>query len=392
MARVIKRGSFRDKVAVNASQQRAKSSSFGHLMLPSGLQVFKEEPGTRILLDFLPYVVTDENHPDRKDEYDIAVKDSLWYRRPYRYHRNIGVEQTGVVCPTSIGKKCPICEARNMMLAKGAQYKDDEVKALKVTEKVLYYVIPQEEKKWEDKPHLWDISSYIFQSKLNEELEQDPDHYEFPDIDHGITLRIRFSEEKFMTNTFADTARIDFLARDYSYTEEDVLALKSLDEILIIKSYDEIAVLYHGTSVEGDKPTSEQDDAPAASKRSSRLDDDPPRRERSRQDKPTADDPPMNTSRSRRDAPEDEQHSRRAERGRSEPQEEPTRGPTRRSPPPEDDAPADKASRGGPRPGRESNACPHNYTFGDDCDKHPECNDCVVWGKCLEAMEAKLTK
>ncbi len=51
-------------------------------------------------------------HPDRDEEYGIAVPGSLWYKRPYWLHRGVGPENVSIVCPSSIGKKCPICEYR----------------------------------------------------------------------------------------------------------------------------------------------------------------------------------------------------------------------------------------------------------------------------------------
>src|SRR5271167_1155673 len=99
MNRGSKRGSFRAKVVHNSQQQLRKESNYGHLKLPRGVNVFKEEAGGRINLDILPYFVTDKRHPDRDDDLDIARVGGLWYKRPYRLHRSIGVKDTSVVCP-----------------------------------------------------------------------------------------------------------------------------------------------------------------------------------------------------------------------------------------------------------------------------------------------------
>ena len=55
--------SWRDKVSFNSAQQRSKASNFGHLVLPRGVPVFKEEGNTRVNIDILPYMVTDTAHP-----------------------------------------------------------------------------------------------------------------------------------------------------------------------------------------------------------------------------------------------------------------------------------------------------------------------------------------
>ena len=31
--------------------------------------------------------------------------------------------------------------------------------------------------------------------------------------------------------------------------------------------------------------------------------------------------------------------------------------------------------------------CPHDHTFGDDCDKKDECDDCDNWDACIEKQE-----
>ncbi|MDD4844950.1 MAG: hypothetical protein PHU31_11605, partial [Anaerotignum sp.] len=60
---------FKGTVSRNAAKQ-VRGASFGHLKLPKGLNVFKEEPGSRISLDIMPYEVTANNHPDRDEEYE----------------------------------------------------------------------------------------------------------------------------------------------------------------------------------------------------------------------------------------------------------------------------------------------------------------------------------
>src|ERR1700722_4822173 len=192
MARSVAKKSFRDKVAKNSQQQRTRASNYGHLRLPRGVNVFKETPGGRASLDFLPYVVTDERHPDRDDEDGTAVPDSTWYRRPYRLHKRIGSNDDSIVC---LGKRCPICEYRARLLAEGADYTDPIISDLKASDRNLYYVVPKDDKSYEDRPHIWDMSQFLFQDKLNDELEENPDFGDFPELEDGRTVRIRFAEK-----------------------------------------------------------------------------------------------------------------------------------------------------------------------------------------------------
>jgi hypothetical protein len=367
------KSSFRDKVNYNSGQQRNKAANYGHLTLPKGINVFKEEPNSRVQLDILPYVVSVDNHPDRDEERGVATKGSQWYRRPYKLHRNVGAENNSYVCPTSIGKKCPICEYRAKLLAEGANWQDESVKTLRASDRDIYYVVPKNDKKLEDKPHIWDISQFLFQAKLNDELEENPDHGEFPDLENGYTLRIRFSEESIGTNKYADTSRIDFEQRDYAYDDKLIEGLGSLDDVLVIKDYKELAELFFES---GDG----EDAKPAAARPRETTD-------RSRE----------NTSTRQRDTSAKEET---AERPKDEPRETPR--------PKDEPKPADqprssftraKTGDAGSAKPKESDQdrpstggkeqCPHGHKFGVDNDKFDECENCKIWSLCCDRMDSQ---
>ena len=235
-----KKISFADKVRANIEKQKSQKSQYGYLKLLKGVNVFKEEPGSRVKLDILPYVVTDPNHPDRDDELGIAVPGALWYKRPFKLHRNIGYNNMPLVCPTSIGKRCPICEYKQRLLKEGKDWRDDSVKALKIYLRNLYIVVPLDNKNYEERPYVWDISDHLFQNKLSIELEENPEYANFPDLEDGYTLRIRFTEEQFGKNKFADTSRIDFEKREKKYDESILDKVSNLDEVLVVLPYEQI--------------------------------------------------------------------------------------------------------------------------------------------------------
>jgi len=235
-----KKISFADKVRANIEKQKSQKSQYGYLKLLKGVNVFKEEPGSRVKLDILPYVVTDPNHPDRDDELGIAVPGALWYKRPFKLHRNIGYNNMPLVCPTSIGKRCPICEYKQRLLKEGKDWRDDSVKALKTYLRNLYIVVPLDNKNYEERPYVWDISDHLFQNKLSIELEENPEYANFPDLEDGYTLRIRFTEEQFGKNKFADTSRIDFEKREKKYDESILDKVPNLDEVLVVLPYEQI--------------------------------------------------------------------------------------------------------------------------------------------------------
>ena len=126
MAKKKRKGNFRNKIRRDVERQETASSSYGYLNLPSGVSVFNPEPGSRVKMDIIPYEVTDTNHPDKFEDEQIAVAGDLWYKRPFKIHRNVGSGNDSVVCPTSFGKKCPLCEYRAKRLKEGAPKEEIE--------------------------------------------------------------------------------------------------------------------------------------------------------------------------------------------------------------------------------------------------------------------------
>ena len=125
-------------------------------------------------------------------------------------------------------------------------WSDDSVKALKPSMRNLYIVIPKGNKKYDEKPHIWDISQFLFQDKLNEEIQESEEYETFPDLEEGYSLRIRFSEEFFGNNKYADTSRIDFKKREKPYKESILDEIPHLDELLEIPSYKTIEAMFFG--------------------------------------------------------------------------------------------------------------------------------------------------
>lgn len=349
-----KKRRFKGGVSRNAAKQQ-RGTQYGHLNLPKGVNIFKEEAKTRVNLDIMPYVVTDENHLDRDDEYEIAVPGELWYKRPYYLHRNIGANNETVVCPSSVKQKCPICEYRAKLIKDGADWADESVKSVKASMRNLYVVIPKGNKNYEETPHIWDISQFLFQEKLNEEIQEDEQYETFPDLEEGFTLRIRFSEEQLGTNKFSDTSRIDFVERKKPYDESILDEIPALDDLLIIKTYKEVeALLFGGLSEEADDEDDVEDDE--------NYDDGP-------EDEPEDD-----------DGSEDEGEPEDEDDDPDEPEEEPEEKPKRRSQRGRNTKKKEKA--------KTKPKCPHGHKFGDDCDEYDDCDECDDWDDCIKAADA----
>lgn len=375
---------FRDQVASNSARQQASANQYGYLNLPRGVQVFKEEPDTKVRLDFLPYEVKDPKHMDRDDERGIAQVGSLWYKRPFKKHGNVGVENETYVCLTTIGKKCPICEFRAQRVKDGNASKE-ELKSLKPSKRNLYIVLPIGVKDYDERPYIWDISQYIFQDPLNDEIKEDPDARAiFPDIEEGLTLRIRFGEATIDKNKFADVSRIDFEKRDQQYTDSILKKVPNLDDCLTILSYDQLRAKFFELDEDGDSKTAHKETTEEPVRRRMADDDEPPRR-RMADDEPPArkreveEEPPVRRSR----PADDDEPVRRTPKDKDD-GDEPVR---RREAPKDDDRQAKREAIEAKTSGSSDKVCPYKYTFGSDCEKYDACDSCKVWEACYEEKQ-----
>ena len=258
---------FKKSVRKNQERRAKEASSYGYLNLPQGVNIFSAKPKSRVRLDIMPYEVTSDKHPDRYEEESIAVAGELWYKRPFKVYRDIGPNNETVVSPLSIGKPCPIADYRAKRVKEGAD--KDELAALRPSNRNLYVVIPLDSADHEKKPHIWDISQYLFQNLLDEELEEDEDNAGFPDLEDGLTLKVRFDEGKFGGNSFAETSRIDFLERKKGYDESILDKIPNLDECLNIMDYDELEKLFLDLD-DDDYDEDEEDETPKRKKKSAK--------------------------------------------------------------------------------------------------------------------------
>ena len=355
-----KKSNFKGKVNRDAQRQKSAKSSYGYLMLPKGVSVFSPDPGSRVRMDIMPYMVTDENHPDKYEEEQIATAGELWYKRPFKVHRNIGVEDETVVCLTSFGERCPICECRARWIKEGRDKEDTD--ALRPKQRNLYALVPIGVKGVDEIIHVMDMSQFLFQNLLNEELEEDEEYAAFPDLEEGYTLRVRFDAKKIGKGPeFAEASRIDFEKRKNEYEEDILDEVPNLDDMLKRLSYKELEAKFM-----------EIDDADAAD---DDLDDgdeeEKPRRERKSL---------------KRKEEEDEEEEKPVKRTRQKPKPKPE--PEEEDGDKEEEKPKEKSKKSSKKStGKER--CPHGHRFGVDADEKDECAECEIWGECLDEKEGK---
>ena len=344
--------SFRGKV--NRDGERSEKSNSSYLTLPSGIKSYNiESEARKVKLDILPYTITDSNHPCKDLVNKIAMHGDLWYRRPFKVHREVGQGNIKVVCPTSVGKKCPICEYQKKRFNEGAP--KDETVPMYPQQRSLYIVIPD----GEDDIYVWDMSNKMFQDMLIEELKDNPDNEIFPDLEEGKTLEMRLKWKTIgeKGKPFPEVTNISFLDRD-PYKASILDEVPDLDTILVIKTYDEIKNLFFELDEEPDGGSLKSEDEPPKERKSRKVEKDP---------EPEVEE--KTERKSRRSAPEPEPEKEK------EPEKEERR--SRRS------ETKEEAPKG--------EMCPHKMTFGKDFEKEGICDKCGIWDACYEANK-KLKK
>ena len=232
-----KKFSFASKVGANVETQKRQEMGFSYLDLPDDVPQFKVDKKGTIEFDIIPYFVTSKEHLDRNESREIAMEGDPWYRRPFMVVRDIGADKRTMVSPRTIKERCPVDEYQAKMVQNGEDPK--LVKALNPSYRNLYLIIPRDHKDYEEVIHVWDVSQYVFQRLLNEELREDESRMAFPDWDEGLRLKVRFTEKVFQGNKFTEVSRIDFEERD-PIEKKFRTNVPNLDEMLMISSYDEL--------------------------------------------------------------------------------------------------------------------------------------------------------
>jgi hypothetical protein len=370
------KSNFADKVGRNTQHQKDSKKGFGYLDLPKGITQLKLKEGVKeVELDIIPYIVTDEKHPDRDPEYDVAMPDTQWYRRPIKVHTNVGTNKESCICPKSIGKKCPICDYQEKRRKEGAD--KEEIKKLYPKPRSLYNVIPIGMDKVEEKVHIWDMSDYLFQQILNEELETDAENRVFPDLKNGKTLTLKIRWKELNENSFPDVRSISFDDRD-PYKDSVLDETCNLDEILKVLSYEALEAKFFEMEEEqdgGKLKEVKEDKEDRSSRRRNRDDDEDNDKKEER-----------GSRRHRTDDDEEpEKKESKVERTRKTEPEEETRTITR-SKSSSKEEPAKSSSKGKSSSDPE---CPSGYEFGVDADDKSECENCPIWGKCLDKKEGR---
>lgn len=347
-----KYGSLRDQVVVGKEQTEGGGGGEGALNIGDKKFWKPKEKGN--IFDIIPYEVTIPDHPKG------IPAGNLYQQLKYKIHFNVGPDDKAVVCPGTFGKKCPICEARAVMV-KDPNADKEELNELRPRDRIVFNIIDLND---EDAGiQIFDMSPHLFAKKLYEELDAQNGEYDSVfDLDGGFSLKVRFSKKKLGKNEFLEVSRIDFAERE-PYDDSIIDETLDLDKALNVLSYEAIDKLFLGledADVKSEVIPKKEEPTPRTSRRA-----------------PAKEEPA--------DTQEEEQEeealaaSCRRHTGRPEPDPVPSTIRSSRKPTPKPEEPEEQ----------QDNECPNGLTFALDCEKYTECDTCDIWENCRKALDEK---
>lgn len=214
--------------------------------LPDGISVWTPEKAGKYALDFLPYEVKSENHPDKVE------KEALWWKHPFFIHYRVGVNKESVVCPRTVGLPCPMCQEKDRLAANW----DKNEAAIRAIKPQKWWAFKIKHPDDQEKIAVFAISEgkfYDYQGGgLAKEIDEgDEKNLLFYELikGWGRTVTVRFSEEVFEKSTFLKASRFDFSPRpDMEDDADDLIDALCLDDIFgNILPYDKLKALFLDT-------------------------------------------------------------------------------------------------------------------------------------------------
>ncbi len=395
----------RDQVRTNARNSGSGRRLFN---LPKGVKEWTPDKAGSVLIDVVPYKTSAKHHPDGVEA------GTMWYKLPFQVHRNVGVKNDVVVCPGSMGKRCPICEKRQTLKNKDPD--SEAIVTLNTQDWVAFNILDPDDK---DSIAIFAMSKGKFAEALRQELDQGEDDVQlfFDVTKDGRTLKVRFSDASYEGRKYLEATRIDFRERDEMEEDEILSKTCCLEDILYILPYDRLRALFLQLDDEadddGDKKESADDDDDDSKSKDDDKDDEDDDKDEEDDDKDEEDDD--------KDEEDDEDDEPPFEKGdhvkfkkgkkeidgviksidgdeavvKSDDGEKYTVDLDDLQSADDDDNEEDDDSKSKDDDNKEDKKkkkvkpgeCPHGHKFGKDTDSFPECNDCEAWEGCDDKKE-----
>jgi len=227
---------MREQLAAKMKEsQTSETHSLGYFKPNKAVEFYKPDKGKNVI-DIIPFV-----QANGKPSYVQNVY----------VHKGIGADKKTVLCLHKMYKKpCPICEAVAIL---GENYKDneDEYKALKAKQRVLYNVrkttAPDEGIK------VFEVSWYLFEKEMLKEatdpMENGVEIIIFSDLEEGQSVQFRANEETYGQAKYFKYSSFSFKDRK-AIPEKIMKEAVSLDSCLVIPTYKEVQEIFLGISEE----------------------------------------------------------------------------------------------------------------------------------------------
>jgi hypothetical protein len=288
-------------------------------------------------VDFIPYLVTTNKHPQKiKEGYPDYILD-LWV------HRFVGASKSTFICLEKMyGKSCPICEHREGM-RNDPDVTDDDIKKLYPKRRCWYNVINLDLPEKDQEVQLFEESHFLFESKFLDVVNV-KNEFSFWDIEDGKSIEFMATEKKSPQGSHMDYSQFFFQKRP-AYKESIYEEAYKLDDLLYVPTYDEVKAAFLGL------------DEDEVSETKSEVRKDEPRREEPRE-------------RSRREEPKEE-------------------SPFKENLPESFDQSPRQRERSRREEPQEVNKCPFGHKFGHDNEKYSaegHCTQCdqKIWNECAD--------
>lgn len=231
--------------------------------LPEGVETWEPKEKGKFKIDVIPYETTSDNHPNE------VAKGVVWYQHPFKVHHGVGADGKSIVCPTTVGKKCPICEEISR-LSKNYDENEETIKSLRAQRYVAFNILHPDDP---DKVAIFALSVGKFYNALEKEIQEsdEDDIANFFDVtESGKTLKVRFSEASYAGKKYLEATKIEFIDREPMDEDEIFSKVVNLDEMFVVMEYDKLNALFLQTEDEAeeeeekskakakDKPTSKR--------------------------------------------------------------------------------------------------------------------------------------
>lgn len=256
------------KVAMSQSNEGSRP----YLILPEDAELFSIRKAGVYRVDILAYMVKQKHNP-------AADKGFAHYERLFWVHRNVGAEETTVICNKKTFKEpCAECEKMARMISDGVDKKITD--GMRPSARQLFNIKLRSGDDDDGKVKIWDISKFLFGEQLNLKInKQDKsDNYDkFWLPEEGMTLKLTAVEESDdKGRSWTKIKDIEFKPRKDGYDLDEVLEETfDLDACLKKLSYKQVKKISLQAPVDDsdDEEEEEEDDEPRRKKSKKRKHD-----------------------------------------------------------------------------------------------------------------------